>query len=220
MVKFEIDPQKTALIVFDMHNQLVRPQDFDPIAAESPQTVKALAHIEKELIPQVKKLIAHCRSKGIPLVYTYHACREDGSDMGLVGEIIQGVKEKKRFIRGMKGIEIYGEIAPQKGDIVVEKHRYSAFYGSDLELVLRGIGKDTLVFTGAVLDLGMESTIRDAVDRDFKVVLPRDGVASKDIADQGWGPLSHDEVERVVLSSLANRFAMILTTEEVIERLR
>jgi nicotinamidase-related amidase len=220
MVTFEIDPRKTALIVFDMHNQLVKPQLFDPLAAEIPQIAKALAHIEKGLVPQVKRLIEHCRAKGIPLIYTHHAYRKDGSDMGLVGEILRGVKEKRRFIRGMEGIQIYDEIKPQERDIVVEKHRYSAFYSTDLELILRGMGKDTLVVTGGVLDMGLESTVRDAVDRDFKVVLPRDGVAAKDISDEGWGPIGHEEVERVVLSSLAHRFVMLLTTEEIISALR
>jgi nicotinamidase-related amidase len=220
MVKFDIDPQKTVLIVFDMHNQIVKPQEFDPLAAEIPQIVTALAHVEKGLVPQVKRLIAHCRSKGIPLIYTYNAYREDGSDMGLVGQIIRGVREKKRFIRGMRGIQIYAEVAPQKGDIVIEKHRYNAFYGSDLELILRGLSKDTLIITGATLDMGLESTVRDAVDRDFKVILPSDGVAAKDIEDEGWGAIPHDEVERVVLSSLAHRFAMVLTTEELVSKLR
>lgn len=220
MVAFEINPLKSALIVFDMHNQLVKPQVFDPLATEVSQVVKALAHIEKGLVPQVKKLIEHCRSKGIPLIYTYHAYRKDGSDMGLVGEILRGVKEKRRFIRGMEGIQIYDEIKPQEGEIVIEKHRYSAFYGTDLELILRGMGKDTLIITGAVLDMGLESTARDAVDRGFKVVLPSDGVAAKDIDDEGWGPIPHEEVERVVLSSLAHRFAMVLTTEELISKLQ
>lgn len=220
MVTFEIDPLKTALIVFDMHNQLVKPQLFDPLAPQVPQIVKALAHIEEGLVPQVKRLIEHCRAKGIPLIYTYHAYRKDGSDMGFVGEILRGVKEKRRFIRGMEGIQIYDEIKPREGEIVIEKHRYSAFYGTDLELILRGMGKDTLIITGGVLDMGLESTVRDAVDRDFKVVLPSDGVAAKDIDDEGWGPIGHEEVERVVLSSLAHRFVMLLTTEEIISDLR
>jgi nicotinamidase-related amidase len=220
MVTFEINPRKTALIVFDMHNQLVKPQLFDPLAAEIPQIAKALAHIEKVLVPQVKRLIEHCRAKGIPLIYTHHAYRKDGSDMGIMAEIIRGVKEKRRFIRGMEGIQIYDEIKPREGDIVVEKHRFSAFYSTDLELILRGMGKDTLVVTGGVLDMGLESTVRDAVDRGFKVVLPRDGVAAKDISDEGWGPIGHEEVERVVLSSLAHRFVMLLTTEEIISALR
>jgi nicotinamidase-related amidase len=220
MVTFEIKPLKTALIVFDMHNQLVKPQLFDPLAAETPQIAKALAHIEKGLVPQVKRLIEHCRAKGIPLIYTHHAYRKDGSDMGLVGEIIRGVKEKRRFIRGMEGIQIYDEVKPQEGDIVVEKHRYSAFYGTDLELILRGMGKDTLVVTGGVLDMGLESTVRDAVDRDFKVVLPRDGVATKDISDEGWGPIGREEVAKVVLTSLASRFARVLTVDELISELQ
>lgn len=220
MVTFEINPRKTALNVFDMHNQLVKPQVFDPLAPEVPQIVKPLAHIEKGLVPKVKRLIEHCRSKGIPLIYTYHAYRKDGSDMGIMAELIPGVKEKRRFIRGMEGIQILEEIKPQEGDIVIEKHRYSAFYGSDLELILRGMGKDTLIITGALLELGLESTARDAVDRGFKLVLPSDGVAARDLPDAGWGPIPHEEVERVVLSSLAHRFAMVMTTEELISELR
>jgi nicotinamidase-related amidase len=219
MIKFEIDPRKTALNVFDMHNQLIRPQVFDPLAPEVPQFAKPLAHIEKALVPQVKRLIEHCRAKGIPIIYTYHAYREDGSDMGIMADLIPWVKEKKRFIRGMEGIQIFEEIKPQEGDIVIEKHRYSAFYGSDFELILRGLGKDTLIITGGLLELGLESTARDAVDLGFKLVLPSDGVAARDLPDEGSGPIPHEEVEKVVLACLAHRFAMVMTTQELISKL-
>jgi nicotinamidase-related amidase len=216
LIAHEVNSQKTALLVFDMHNQIVKPLVYDK---DSPGA-KALPHIEKGLIPRLKKLIEHCRSKGIPVIYTYHAHRKDGSDMGIVAELVPGVKERTRFIMGMKGIEIYDEIKPQEGDIVVDKRRFSAFYETDLELILRGMGVDTLIIAGAVLDLGLESTARDAVDRDFKLILPSDGVAARDLPDAGWGPIPHEEVEKVVLTSLAHRFARVLTTEELLAELR
>lgn len=209
MVAYQIDPQKTALLVFDMINEFIKPgfQGYTP-------------GLRENLVPRLKRLIEHCRSKGIPVIYAIHCFRRDGSDMGLMAEISRGLRERTRWIRGTESAEVYEEIKPEEGDIVVEKHRYSAFYGTDLELILRSMGKDTLIVTGFSTNIGCETTTRDATCRDFKVIFPSDGNGVRDLPDMGWGPIPGEEIQRVVLSTLASRFARVLTIDELISELR
>ena len=209
MVAYAIDPQKTALLVFDVLNESMKPGFLGYTPG-----------LRENLVPRLKKLIEHCRSKDIPVIYVIHCFRKDGSDMGIMVELLRGLRERTRYIKGTESAEIYDEIKPQEGDIVIEKHRYSAFYGSDLELILRSMGKDTLIVTGYSINVGCESTVRDATDRDIKVILPSDGVGGRDLPDMGWGPVSHEEIEKVILSVLASHFARVLTVDELISELQ
>ncbi len=209
MVTFEIDPRKTALLVFDMINEFIKPgfQGYTP-------------GLREDLVPRLKGLIEHCRSRGIPVIYAIHCFRREGSDMGLMVELLRGLREGTRFILGTESVEVYDEIKPQEGDIVIEKHRYSAFYGTDLELILRSMGKDTLIVTGFSTNIGCETTARDATCRDIKVIFPSDGNGVRDLPDVGWGPIPGEEIRRVVLSTLASRFARVLTIDELISQLQ
>jgi nicotinamidase-related amidase len=81
-------------------------------------------------------------------------------------------------IDGSPESEIHGAIAPLPGEKVVSKHRYSAFYGTDLEIVLRCLKVEDLVICGIMTNLCCESTARDAYFRDFRVFIPADAMAS------------------------------------------
>jgi nicotinamidase-related amidase len=209
VINYEMDPQKTALLVFDMMNDFIKPG----FPREDPA-------IRKILVPKIKRLIEHCRSKGIPVIYAIHTYRRNGSDIGLMAVTIPGVRDGKSFIKGTEGVEVYNEIKPREEDIVIEKHRYSAFYGSDLDLILRGMGRDTLIVTGYSTNIGCETTARDATNMGYKVIFPSDGSLARDLPDMGWGPVSKEEIRKVVLSTLAHRFAMVLTIDELISNLR
>jgi ureidoacrylate peracid hydrolase len=126
MVHYSINPKKTALLVFDMLNDFIKPG----APLENPD-------VREQLIPRLKPLIGLCRSRGIPVIYACQAHRRDGSDAGLMAEIWPSVRERRALIKGTEGVEVYEEIRPQEGDIVIEKRRYSAFYNTDLELILK-----------------------------------------------------------------------------------
>jgi hypothetical protein len=80
------------------------------------------------------------------------------------------IASRAGLVDGEPGIEIYPEIGPQGNDIVIKKHRYSGFYGTDLEIVLRGLGVDTVIVTGVTTENCCHATARDAMFRDYKVV--------------------------------------------------
>jgi biuret amidohydrolase len=201
-----VDPGKTALIVVDMEN------DF--IAAGAPlETVAGRA-----MVPTLKRALAFCRAQGIRVIYTTHAHRRDGCDLGRFVDLSEPIASHMSLVDGEPGIEIYPEIAPQADEIVVKKHRYSAFYGTDLEIILRGLGVDTIVITGVTTENCCHATARDALFRDYKVIFLSDATATFDYPDVGQGGMSAAEVHHATLVILSVSTAHVMTTEEFIAR--
>src|SRR4029453_18347380 len=125
------------------------------------------------------------------------------------------IQNNKAIIAGTPNVEIYEGLKPQMGDLVVAKPRYSAFYGTDLEAILRSKGIDTLIISGTVTNVCCESTTRDAFSRDYKVIFLSDGNAAGDLPDLGFGPVSAEEIQKVVLTVLAMCFAQVSSIDQV-----
>lgn len=197
-----IEPSKTALIVVDMEN------DF--VAEGAPMETPA----GRAMLPTLKRAIAFCRERGIRVIYTTHAHRRDGCDMGMYDDLWPPIASRAGLVDGERGIEIYPEIAPRADEIVIKKHRYSAFYGTDLEIVLRGLGVDTVVITGVTTENCCHATARDALFRDYKVAFLSDATATFDYPDVGQGGMSADEVHRATLIVLSVSTAHVMTADE------
>jgi ureidoacrylate peracid hydrolase len=210
-LNFKPEPDRCALLVFDMCNDFVAPG----AAFEVPGAAA--------IVPNLKKLIAFCRSKNIPVIYTQHLVREDLSDIGLIGEIWpqipELVRERRGFVKGAEGMEIYEPIKPGPEDVMIEKRRYSAFAHTDLDIVLKGKKRDTLIVTGVSTNIGPETTVRDAVVRDYKVIFVSDCTANKDIPDMGWGVISADVAKKVTFSVLALGFCRVMPSSQLLDEL-
>jgi len=102
---------------------------------------------------------------------------------------------------------------------MVAKPRYSAFHGTDLEAILRSKDVDTLIIGGTLTNVCCDSTTRDAFSRDYKVIFLSDGTATRDLPDLGFGPVTAEEIQKVVLSVLAMSFAQVSSIEEVIDEI-
>jgi len=191
-MNFKLDPATTALIVFDMINDFLLPgAPFESLRARN------------ELVPRLKRLLAACRRQRMLIVYVGQANRPGGRDLGLVGEIYPVLREGRACVDGTPGVEVYKELAPQLEDIIIAKRRFDAFLGTDLEPILRQHHIDAVIITGTSTSVGTETTARAAVARDFRVVFPSDGTVNRDLPDAGWGPVSQQELLRVVLTELA-----------------
>jgi nicotinamidase-related amidase len=203
-----IDPSKTAMIVVDMQN------DF--VAAGAPlETPMARA-----MLPTLKCALTFCRERGIRVIYTTHTFQRDGYDLGRFADSrTSPISRHVALVDGEPGIEIYPEIAPHAGDIVIKKHRYSAFYGTDLEIILHGLGVDTVVITGVSTENCCHATARDALFRDYRVVFLSDATATFDYPDTGQGGMSAAEVHRATLVILSGSTAHVMTTEEFMMRM-
>jgi biuret amidohydrolase len=201
-----IDPMKTALIVVDMQNDFVAPGA--PMETPAGRT----------MLPNLKRAIGFCRGQGIPVIYTAHAHRRDGCDMGRFADLWPPIRTRAGLVDGEPGVEIYPEIAPQADELVIKKHRYSAFYGTDLEIILRGRGVETVIITGVTTENCCHATARDALFRDYKVVFLSDATATFDYPDVGQGSMSADEVHHATLIILSVSTAHVMTTDEFIAR--
>jgi nicotinamidase-related amidase len=112
-------------------------------------------------------------------------------------------------LEGSPESEVHKSIAPLPEEKQILKHRYSAFYNTDLETVLRCLKIEDLVICGIMSNLCCESTARDAYFRDYRVFFPADGTGSVT-----------EEMHLATLLNLAFGFAYVTESEEIIESLK
>jgi ureidoacrylate peracid hydrolase len=206
-VTYPLIPEKTAMIVVDMQNDFV--QEGAPI--EVPHA--------RAMVPRLNRLLDVCRTQKIPVIYIHHVIRGGDIDAGRLADHHAVIRNNKAIVAGTPNVEIYEGLKPHPGDLVVAKPRYSAFYGTDLEAILRSQGIDTLIISGTVTNVCCESTARDAFSRDYKVIFLSDGNAARDLPDVGFGPVSAEEVQKVVLTVLALCFAQVSSIDQVMAEL-
>jgi ureidoacrylate peracid hydrolase len=177
-----LDLRRTAVLVIDMQNEFgAKGGMFDRAGID-------ITPIQNAVAPTAKVLAA-ARTNGIPVVYLKMQHRADMADMGIAGSphrakhrpfaVGDAVKtpegrESRILIEGHWGTEIVAELKPEPGDIVIGKHRYSGFFETELDTVLRGLDVRDLVVTGCTTSVCVESTIRDAMFRDYHCVLLED----------------------------------------------
>ena len=205
MVRFDIDPGRTALLVVDMQNCFV---------ADSP----IAAPLGTEVARRLDRLTAACRQAGLPVIWTRHVVRPDGSNTGLLGELIPPV-----------AAGIINDDAPtaalhplmdvRPGDVVVGKPRFGSFYGTDLEVILRSRGINTIILGGISTNVCVDTTAREASVREFRVLFLSDGTASFDLPDGGLGPASAEELQRTACAVMAFGFAEVITVDDVLNRI-
>lgn len=111
------------------------------------------------------------------------------------------------------------ELAPQPGEPVLQRNRYSAFFNSDLDKILRDKGIRTLIIAGYSTNFCCDSTARDANFRDYNVIVLEDGTAPIALQDNDGQPISAAQVQKTVLANLGRGFAQIATVDEVISAL-
>lgn len=201
-----IDPihaATTALIVVDMQNHFLAPG----APLESPAG--------REMIPALARVIALCREHAIPVVYTRQLHREEQSGRRISDHFWPGGAERGGLVDGTPGAELHADIAPQQGDVVVDKYRYSAFFRTDLELMLRNRGIDTLIIAGVTTENCCHATARDAFFRDFQVAFLADATATFDYPDLGHGAMSAAQVHQATLTILAASTADVMTTDDL-----
>lgn len=206
-LRYAIVPEKTAIVVICMQNGCLKPG----YAMYSP---RALA-----MVPRLRDFMELCRSRGILVIHTVSSRRGDGSDIGRMIDIHPMLRGSSIFLAGTDEVEVYGELS-HPSDVVIEKHRYNAFFGTDLELVLRANGIDTLIISGTATEGCCEETACEAFARDYKVVFLSDGNAAEGLPDAGWGPISPEEAQRGTLTLVASSLGQVASIDEVSEAIR
>lgn len=194
-MRFDIAPARTALLIVDMNKAFVG----KGAPLEVPHAI--------DNVPRIKRLLETCRKIGVPVIHVSHAFRKDGRDRGYMYDfwpiLRQGVLEE-----GSPWTQIWPEIAPIDGETVIMKHRYSAWFGTDLDIVVRNLGVDTLIICGTTTDRCTGLTAYEAFMRDLKVVFPEDANAT-----------FQEQVHRAMIISLEMGGAMIVKTNELVQSL-
>jgi len=166
MVDFAVVSERTALINVDMQNCFV-----EGYRSSAPDGLVVL--------DRINRLAAVCREAGILVVHTRHVLRPDGSDAGVLAEIVPRLDHVSR---GSEGAAFHKGLVVDSCDVLLEKPRFGAFNATDLELLLRARGIDTLIITGSATNVCCETTAREAAVRDFRVFFLSDGTATRDYA--------------------------------------
>jgi nicotinamidase-related amidase len=160
-----------ALIVVDLQRDFVHP---DGHCAKSMD----VTHISS-VLPANADLIALARQHRIPVVYTLvtqHPYGAYASPRWIADNLRYPGFEPVHCIDGSWGWEIHDDVAPEPQDILLRKYRRSAFVGTNLLELLRTRGIETLIVSGVAATGCVESTVRDAIERDFFVTVARESI--------------------------------------------
>jgi nicotinamidase-related amidase len=158
---------------------------------------------EPGYLPRLQRAITAARASRIPVVYVTVGFRPGYPEISATNRTFSALASTGRFADGDPAAEIHPAVAPQPGDLVVTKRRVSAFTGSDLDVLLRGLGAGTLVLTGIATSGVVLSTLRQAADLDYRLVVLADGCLDAD-----------PEVHQVLTGKVFPRQADVLTVAE------
>jgi|SRR3990172_2883439 len=192
MTNQEAEKGKVVFLIVDMQNE------FTHEKGKRSETYHLGA---KEIVGNIRELASRARQMRIPVIYTRMAFRASyvdahpGSPSRNVGALLDGTW----------GTEIIEELQPGPEDIVIVKRRSSAFFGTELESILRALGTRRLVVTGVATNWAVESTVRDAHSHDYEVIVASDGTASL-----------NKEMHEFSLKVMGMIFAKVMTTKEVL----
>jgi len=162
------------LIVVDMQNAFCHPEGSMRRIGLKTQPLRAP-------IAAIAKLIETARAAKVIVIFTRYVYRSDYADGGiLIKELFPQIKEVSGLRAGTWDVEVIDELKPAPGEFVIDKNRYSAFFKTSLEDVLRESVVDTLMIVGVTTSMCVESTARDAHFRDYRVWIVREATAEID----------------------------------------
>lgn len=191
MADLKLNPEKTALIVIDLQKGVV-------------ENIKGKPYDNETVVANSVKLAVAFREKGA-FVTLVHVDFHDGKD---ALQPITDAPSQPAGERPKAFSEIIPELGPQEGDLVLTKHQWGAFFGTELDVQLRRRGIDTLVLTGIATNIGVGTTAREAFQRNYQQVFAIDAMNAITAEE-------HDFTEKYMFP----RMGRIRTTEEILKAL-
>jgi ureidoacrylate peracid hydrolase len=165
------------------------------------------------VLKRINRLAAVCREAGILVIHTSCVLRPDGSNMGVLGETSPPAKAGI-LNKGTESAALHPMLVVGDRDILLDKPRFGAFHGTDLEMILRARRIDTVIITGIATNVCCETTAREAMVRDFHVFFLSDGTATA-----AMGNASAAELQKATLATLGFLFGQVLTVDEMIQKI-
>jgi gluconolactonase len=170
--ELKLDPGRCVLIVQDLQNDVII-EGGAFADSGSPEHAK-----EQNVVENVKDLASACRAKGIPVIHVWYIVEPGAPGLKLNAPLFNGVKDANALVRGTWGAAPADGLEAQEGDFIVEKMRMSAWQGTKLEILLAGLGRDTIIITGAWTNMSIEHTSRTGADKGYFMVVPEDGCST------------------------------------------
>jgi ureidoacrylate peracid hydrolase len=199
----KVAPERVALIVIDMCNDLV-----DPAGKTAARAGRPIEHA-RAIIGELSRLVTAARAADVPIFFVTHTTLPDGaSDSGpwLDARSRATFSVTDLCIDQTWGQQVIDELAPQPGDAVIKKYRYSGFIGTTLDVLLRSQGRQSVICAGVSTNVCVEATARDAFAHEYYVVVPADGVASWDV-----------HLHEATLATAGHRYAAVTSIGAIIE---
>jgi gluconolactonase len=193
-----IDSKSAALVIQDMQNDvIIEGGAFADSGA--PEHAKS-----QNVVENVKALAARCRQAGVPVIHVWYIVEAGAPGLKLNAPLFEGVKGSNGLVRGSWGAAPADGLEPQDGDHVVEKMRMNGFYDTRLDILLRGLGVETLIVTGAWTNMSIEHTARHGADAGYRIVVASDGTST---VGEEW--------HQAALSYAMTNVATVATCEEI-----
>ncbi|MEA2304676.1 MAG: gluconolactonase [Solirubrobacteraceae bacterium] len=197
-----LDPKRSALIIQDMQNDVI-------IEGGAFADSGAPAHAtSQDVVANVRGLAEACRAAGVPVIHVWYIVEPGARGLKQNAPLFQGVKESNALVRGTWGAAPAEGLEPQDGDHVVEKMRMNGFYETRLDILLRGLGAETIVITGAWTNMSIEHTARHGADAGYEVIVASDGTST-----------TGDEWQNAALNYAMGNVAQVATCEQVAQGL-
>ena len=199
----DLQPAKSAFVVIDMQNAFVAEGGVIEVPAS------------REIIPVINRMAAECRHVGVPVIWIRSHHPKGGSDWRHFFDHFVRPERREAAAAALSddapSSRFHPDMDIRDEDYIVFKNRYSCLIpgSSSLERLLRSLGCDTLLLAGTKTNICVESTARDAMMLDFRVVVLSDATAALT-----------DEEHQASLNVLIQEFADILVTAEVVDELR
>jgi biuret amidohydrolase len=209
-----VKPSCTALLVIDMQHAFLNPGASLEVPAG------------QKILPNVKRLVEACRKVHVPVIFTEfiyatavpclrgnpfgpeHLPAIPGQPTGF-GRASSNCLVGPLAGQGPESAQTVPALAPQADELVIGAHTYDKFYGTPLDLALRGQNIDRVIVTGVTTDVCVNATIIAASTRNYRVIAVSDGMAT-----------IHDHLHQACLQIWENKFARIASTAELLQELK
>ncbi len=198
--RWVISPENIALIVIDMQNTWVHPRGSRYLPGS------------EEMIPRLKEVLTFCRDSNVPVLFLHTIKRKDLAEAGIFADLkpeTHRPDDPWSNFEGAPGADFHEVIRPLPSDITIGKFRYNGFYGTELENILRRLGRDTIAITGVATNVCCGSTARDGAMRDFKVIFLSDCNAA----------FTSEEHEST-LENFSKHFGLVMDSKTFMDRAR
>ncbi len=192
----------TALILIDMQKDLVCDGFICDLAGRDLSATRSV-------IPKMERLLEAARLNGALVCHVgFWTLPENRSDSGpwLAQRRRSTYSSDKLCIADTEGAEFIDELSPEAGELVIHKHRYSGFKGTDLDMTLRARGIKSIIVTGVSTNVCVESTLRDGFEIGYYAAIVEDATASWDM-----------NLHRATIETVNHRFGVVLQTSDILD---